>query len=209
MFSLQKIGKPRQKQEVCQQHLGGPRHKQEVCWQHFGKPRQKQEVCWQHFGKPRQKQEVCHQHLGEPRQKQVVCLQQLGDPRQKRKVCLQHLHQPTKKQEVCLQHPDETKTKTGSLHAELVTLTTGLSLFSSRMTNLLGVGVLSEMPSPSPRQSSCIMRRSSTTSNQPAKTAQFSSVYDGIYVLRKAHMRSTTSSRHFPGVAFETVPMWV
>jgi len=83
MFSLQQTGKPRQKQEVFQQHLGGPRHKQEVCWQHFGKPRQKQEVC--------------HQHLGEPRQKQEVCLQQLGDPRQKRKVCLQYLHQPTKK----------------------------------------------------------------------------------------------------------------
>ena len=32
---------------------------------------------------------------------------------------------------------------------------------------------------------------------------QFSSVQDGIYVLWKAHMRSTPSLRSFPNVAFE------
>ena len=34
----------------------------------------------------------------------------------------------------------------------------------------------------------------------------FSSVEGGIYVLGKAHMRSTPSLRSFPNVAFETVP---
>ena len=38
---------------------------------------------------------------------------------------------------------------------------------------------------------------------------QFSSVQDGIYALRKAHMRSTPSLRSFPNVALETVPMLV
>ena len=39
--------------------------------------------------------------------------------------------------------------------------------------------------------------------------AQFSSAQDGIYALRKAHMRSTTSLRSSPNVAFETGPMFV
>ena len=34
----------------------------------------------------------------------------------------------------------------------------------------------------------------------------FSSVQDGIYTPRKAHMRSTPSLRSFPNVAFETIP---
>ena len=38
-------------------------------------------------------------------------------------------------------------------------------------------------------------------------TFQFSSVHDGIYALGKVHMRSTSSLRSFPNVAFETVPM--
>ena len=37
----------------------------------------------------------------------------------------------------------------------------------------------------------------------------FSSVQDGIYALRKAHMHSTSSLRSFPSVAFETVSMYV
>ena len=36
---------------------------------------------------------------------------------------------------------------------------------------------------------------------------QSSSVQDGIYALRKAHMCSTPSLRSFPNVAFETVPI--
>ena len=36
-----------------------------------------------------------------------------------------------------------------------------------------------------------------------------SSAQDGIYVLGKAHMRSTPSVRGFPNVAFETAPMFV
>ena len=40
-------------------------------------------------------------------------------------------------------------------------------------------------------------------------TSKFSSVQDGIYVLGKAHMRSTLSLRSFPSVAFETVPVLV
>ena len=38
---------------------------------------------------------------------------------------------------------------------------------------------------------------------------EFNSVQDGIYALRKAHMRSTLSLRSFPNIAFETVPMFV
>ena len=38
---------------------------------------------------------------------------------------------------------------------------------------------------------------------------QFSSVQDGIYALGKTHMRSTSSFRSFPNVAFGTVPMFV
>ena len=40
-------------------------------------------------------------------------------------------------------------------------------------------------------------------------SVQFSSVQDGIYALRKAHMRSTPSLRSFPSLALETVPMLV
>ena len=36
-----------------------------------------------------------------------------------------------------------------------------------------------------------------------------SSVQDGIYVFRQAHVRSTPSLRNFPNVAFETVPVFV
>ena len=39
--------------------------------------------------------------------------------------------------------------------------------------------------------------------------AQFTSVQDGIYVIGKAHMRSTLSLRSFPNVSFEMVPMFV
>ena len=35
------------------------------------------------------------------------------------------------------------------------------------------------------------------------------SVQDGIYALRKAHMRSTPSLRRFPNFALETVPVFV
>ena len=38
---------------------------------------------------------------------------------------------------------------------------------------------------------------------------QFTSVQDGIYVLAKAHMRSTPSVRSFPNIAFEMVSMFV
>ena len=42
------------------------------------------------------------------------------------------------------------------------------------------------------------------------RSVQFSSVQDGIYALRKAHMRPPTPSlRSFPSVALETVPMSV
>ena len=36
-------------------------------------------------------------------------------------------------------------------------------------------------------------------------SVQFSSVQDGIYMLGKAHMRSTPSLRSFPSFSFETV----
>ena len=41
-----------------------------------------------------------------------------------------------------------------------------------------------------------------------SQTVQFSSVQDGIYALRKAHMRSTPSLRNFSNVTFETVPVF-
>ena len=54
----------------------------------------------------------------------------------------------------------------------------------------------------------------STKQNQPedfnpssSSSLQFSSDQDGIYVLGKAHVRSTPSLRSFANVAFETVPM--
>ena len=39
--------------------------------------------------------------------------------------------------------------------------------------------------------------------------AQQSSVQDGIYVFRKAHMCSTLSLRSFPNIAFKKVPMFI
>ena len=40
-------------------------------------------------------------------------------------------------------------------------------------------------------------------------TAEFSSVQDGIYVLRKAHKCSTPSPRSFPSITFQMVPTFV
>ena len=42
-------------------------------------------------------------------------------------------------------------------------------------------------------------------SSQSLDDVSFSSIQDGIYVLRKAHVRSTPSLRGFPNVAFKTV----
>ena len=46
------------------------------------------------------------------------------------------------------------------------------------------------------------------TERQPGvhSSVRFSSVRDGIYALRKAHVRSTPSLRSFPNVPLETVP---
>ena len=44
--------------------------------------------------------------------------------------------------------------------------------------------------------------------SQQRWSVQFSSVHDGIYALGEARVRSSSSVRHFPNVAFETVPMF-
>ena len=41
------------------------------------------------------------------------------------------------------------------------------------------------------------------------QSVQISSFQDGIYVLRRAHMRSTPPIRSFPNVVFETIPVFV
>ena len=42
-----------------------------------------------------------------------------------------------------------------------------------------------------------------------ASSVEFSSVQDGIYVLRKAHMRSIPSLRSFSAIVFKIVSVFV
>ena len=47
------------------------------------------------------------------------------------------------------------------------------------------------------------------TLGQKLSLVQFSLVQDGIYALSKALMCSIPSLRHFPNIAYETVPMFI